>query len=114
MDEGTFVEWLKPEGALVQPGEPLFVLESDKAAENVEALDAGVLRLTPDSPRPGDKVKVGQVLGYLAAAGEDPTPLPPPRSGEGEKEPKTKTAKPGQGVGGGVASPRARRVAREL
>ncbi len=47
MDEGTFVEWLKRDGEPVRPGEPLFVLESEKAAENIEAIDAGILHLAP-------------------------------------------------------------------
>ena len=71
MEEGTFVEWLKRDGDTVRPGEPLFVLESEKAAENIEAIDQGILRLTAESPKPGDSVKVGQVIAYLAAAGED-------------------------------------------
>ena len=71
MEEGTFVEWLKRDGDSVQPGEPLFVLESDKAAENIEAIDAGFLRIPKTSPAPGTIVKVGQVLAYLAAEGEE-------------------------------------------
>jgi pyruvate dehydrogenase E2 component (dihydrolipoamide acetyltransferase) len=70
MDEGTFVEWLRRDGEPIKPGEPLFVLESAKAAENIEALDAGILRLGPAGPKPGDKVAVGQVLAYLVAEGE--------------------------------------------
>jgi pyruvate dehydrogenase E2 component (dihydrolipoyllysine-residue acetyltransferase) len=70
MEEGTFVEWLKHDGEMVRPGEPLFALESDKATEQIEALDAGILRIPPDSPPPGTLVKVGQVLAYLAAEGE--------------------------------------------
>src|SRR5437868_4883932 len=70
MEEGTFVEWLKRDGDPIRPGDPLFVLESEKAAENIEALDAGILRLTADSPQPGDAVKVGQVIALVAAVGE--------------------------------------------
>jgi pyruvate/2-oxoglutarate dehydrogenase complex dihydrolipoamide acyltransferase (E2) component len=70
MDEGTFAGWLKQDGDRVAPGEPLFVLESDKAAEEIEALDAGTLRVPPDAPRRGDTVQVGQVLAYLVAEGE--------------------------------------------
>src|SRR5262249_38668224 len=74
MEEGTFVEWRKHEGEQVRPGDPLFVLESDKAAEVIEAIDAGTLHVPAESPQPGDKVKVGQVLGYLLAAGEEGPP----------------------------------------
>jgi pyruvate dehydrogenase E2 component (dihydrolipoamide acetyltransferase) len=74
MDEGTFVEWLKADGAQVRAGDPLFVLESDKATESIEAIDAGILRIPPDAPQPGTTVKVGQVLAFLVAEGET-TPL---------------------------------------
>ena len=37
----------------------LFVLESDKAAQEVESFDAGVLRFGPTSPKPGDTVRRG-------------------------------------------------------
>ena len=71
MDEGTFAGWLKQDGDAVRPGDALFALESEKSTEQVEALDAGTLRLLPDGPRLGDVVRVGQVLAYLAGEGED-------------------------------------------
>ena len=64
MEEGTFVEWLKRDGDRIEQGDALFVLESEKAAENIEAIDAGILRLDPNGPKPGEKVLVGQVLVY--------------------------------------------------
>ena len=36
MDEGTFVEWLKADGEIVNAGDMLFVLEGEKAAQDVE------------------------------------------------------------------------------
>jgi pyruvate dehydrogenase E2 component (dihydrolipoamide acetyltransferase) len=101
MDEGTFAGWLKQDGDRVAPGDALFVLESDKAAEHIEALDAGILRAAPGGPRPGDKVKVGQVLAHLVAAGED---APTARSEHPAAEARRKRS----------ISPRARRVAAEL
>ena len=74
MDEGTFVGWLKNDGDQVKPGEPLFTLESEKATENIEAIDSGILRLIPDGPKAGDKVQVGQALAFLAAKGEQIAP----------------------------------------
>lgn len=71
MEEGTFVEWLKRDGDTVKVGDPLFVLESEKAAESIDSLDAGILRIPPESPPGGATVKVGQVLAYLAKAGEE-------------------------------------------
>lgn len=72
MDEGTFSEWLKREGEWVDKGQMLFVLEGDKAAQEIESFDEGTLSLSPDSPRPGEVVKVGQVIGHLLAKGEAP------------------------------------------
>jgi len=76
MDEGTFLGWLKQDGDLVQPGEALFTLEGDKAAQEVEATDRGVLRIPADAPKAGSPVSVGTVLGYLADEAE--TSPPPP------------------------------------
>ena len=70
MEEGVFGEWLKQEGERVNEGDLLFVLESDKAAQEIESMDAGILRIPPDAPKPGDAVRVGQLLGYLVAKGE--------------------------------------------
>ena len=72
MDEGVFVEWLKADGDHVESGDMLFVLEGEKAAEEIESFDPGVLRLPPDGPNPGDVVLVGQVIGFLCELDEDP------------------------------------------
>src|SRR5438552_14744102 len=70
MEEGTFREWLKKDGEAVATGDLLFAIESDKVTLEVESLDAGILHILPDAPKPRDKVVVGQVLGYLLAEGE--------------------------------------------
>lgn len=77
MDEGTFSHWLKKAGEFVNPGDMLYVLEGDKAAQEVESFDAGILHIPPDSPRPGDAVVVGQRLACLLQEGE---PAPSARS----------------------------------
>jgi pyruvate dehydrogenase E2 component (dihydrolipoamide acetyltransferase) len=71
MEEGTFVEWLKQDGDVIAPGDVLFTVESDKSLNEVEAFDAGILRIPPNSPAPGSRVPVGTVLGYIVAAGDD-------------------------------------------
>ena len=73
MEEGTFVRWLKKEGDVVQAGEALFELEGEKAAQDIEAVDAGILRIPAGAPQPGTIVPVGATIGFLVAAGE-PTP----------------------------------------
>jgi pyruvate dehydrogenase E2 component (dihydrolipoamide acetyltransferase) len=65
MDQGTFMGWLKKEGDPVKAGEPLFTLEGDKATQEVEAADSGILQIPPDAPKAGETVLVGAVLGYL-------------------------------------------------
>ena len=72
MDEGVFVEWLKDDGDHVNSGDMLFILEGEKAAEEIESFDSGVLRLPPDGPKPGDVVLVGQVVGFLCEQDEVP------------------------------------------
>jgi pyruvate dehydrogenase E2 component (dihydrolipoamide acetyltransferase) len=43
MEQGVFIGWLKADGEKVRSGDSLFTLESDKATEDVECLDDGVL-----------------------------------------------------------------------
>ncbi len=74
MEEGTFVEWLKQDGETVQPGDILFTIESDKALNEVESFDSGILRIPPDAPPPGATVSVGTLLAYLVQPGE-PAPF---------------------------------------
>ncbi len=71
METGRLGEWLKRDGERVEAGELLFTVEGDKATQEVEALDSGILRIPPDAPPPGKEVPVGTVLGYLLAPGEE-------------------------------------------
>jgi pyruvate dehydrogenase E2 component (dihydrolipoamide acetyltransferase) len=70
MEEGKFLAWLRKDGDFITEGDPLFTLESDKAAQEVEAIDSGLLHIALNGPKPGDVIKVGHVLGYLLAEGE--------------------------------------------
>lgn len=74
MDEGTFVEWLKRDGAMVKSGDAIFSLESEKALQEVESVDEGILHIPADGPAEGDTVTVGTVIGYLLNKGEAPPP----------------------------------------
>src|SRR5205809_580476 len=71
MEEGIFLGWLKADGDTVRAGETLFRLESEKAAEDIECHDAGILRIVPKGPQDGDTLPVGCVIGYLVEAGEE-------------------------------------------
>jgi pyruvate dehydrogenase E2 component (dihydrolipoamide acetyltransferase) len=70
MDEGVFSGWLKKDGDPVKSGQPLFTLEGEKASQDVESIDNGKLQIPKDSPKAGETVKVGQVIGYLLAENE--------------------------------------------
>ncbi len=70
MEEAAFVEWCKKDREAVKTGDPLFAVETDKAIQEIESLDEGILRIPPNGPQKGDTIKVGDVIGYLAQAGE--------------------------------------------
>lgn len=60
MEEGIFAGWLKKDGDVIRRGDALFELEGEKALQEVEALDDGVLRLMADGPQLGTVLKVGR------------------------------------------------------
>jgi pyruvate dehydrogenase E2 component (dihydrolipoamide acetyltransferase) len=130
MEEGTFAGWIKHDGDTVRAGEAVFRLEGDKALQDVESLDNGILRIPPDAPREGDKVVVGVVIGWLVRPNETPpfADVPSPKPAAAQVAPAAPAAQdvPDSGpirritLAGvrarattPVASPRARRVARE-
>lgn len=70
METGRVVEWLKQDGEEVQAGEFLFLVETEKAVTEVEALDSGVLRIPPGAPEVGEDVEVGAMLAWIVPPGE--------------------------------------------
>lgn len=70
MEEGTFAGWLKKDGEIVKAGEALFSLEGEKATQDIESLDSGVLHIHPGSPKSGKLVSVGALIGVLVPIGE--------------------------------------------
>jgi pyruvate/2-oxoglutarate dehydrogenase complex dihydrolipoamide acyltransferase (E2) component len=62
MDEGTVQEWLVADGGEAREGEPLFVLESEKSAQEIEAPASGVLKIVVPA---GENCKVGTVLATI-------------------------------------------------
>jgi pyruvate dehydrogenase E2 component (dihydrolipoamide acetyltransferase) len=127
MDEGTFGEWLKRDGEFVKRGDALFVLEGEKAAQDIESFDEGTLRIPPNAPQPGDTVKVGQVLAFLVEKGEAAPfetgtasvakPQAPAKAAEGAAGHAVDVAARAghlEKKAGATASPRARRLASQL
>ena len=99
MEEGVFVKWLKADGDWVRAGDQLFLLESDKATQEIESLDEGLLRIPPNAPQPGETVRVGQVIGHLVAKDEVATHTEPVRPASGPPP---------------AAGPAARRLSRQM
>lgn len=63
---GEIVTWFKENGSSVNPGDPLFELETDKITLTVPAEQGGVLSIKADV---GEEVTVGQVVATLDASG---------------------------------------------
>ena len=68
MSTGRISKWLVADGAEVKKGDPLFEIETDKAAMEVESPGTG--KLGQISAKEGDEVPIGQVIAYIFVAGE--------------------------------------------
>ncbi len=68
VSEGTIVEWLVKPGDAVELGQPIFVVETDKANVDVESVAEGVLLqiVVPG----GETAETGTVLAWVGAPGE--------------------------------------------
>ena len=62
MTEGELVEWLVADGDTVSAGQAIYVLESDKSSQEIEASVAGTLRITGAV---GQTYEVGEVIGSI-------------------------------------------------
>ena len=116
MTAGTITKWLKHEGDAVKKGEPVFELESDKLSNTQEAPADGILRkiLVPE----GQEVAILENVAIVAAADEDISALTggAPVEAPAEAAPMSQAEKaPAKPAGGRIlATPRAKKVAREL
>ncbi len=118
MSVGTISRWLVEEGAIVSAGQVLFEIENDKAAVEVEAPAAGILRgLVAE----GVQVEVGNPVARILV-GEEQDAAPRPVAADGSREtrypaiaePETMAANPiGSGRTRPNPTPLARRLARE-
>lgn len=132
MEEGTLVEWIKHDGDPVKVGDIMFVVESDKALNEVESFEDGIFRIPPGSDVLGKTLPVGTILAYVTKPGEplpfdrEHVPLPdsPPAADEFaaiqqavQTTPplsKADLSSPSVGSTRPTISPRARRVAQAL
>ena len=77
MTEGTLASWQVKEGDVVQSGQVLAEIETDKAVMEVEAVDEGVLAKIL-VPAGSESVAVNSVIALLAEEGEDPATVSVP------------------------------------
>jgi pyruvate dehydrogenase E2 component (dihydrolipoamide acetyltransferase) len=117
MEEGTFVRWLKQEGDWVNKGDLLFELESDKALQEIESIDEGVLRIDAGGPASGQVLPVGQTIGRLLSKAEAAAPAGAPSTKAAAPITPPAGATPGETpppmTSPGVATPSVRRLARQ-
>jgi pyruvate dehydrogenase E2 component (dihydrolipoyllysine-residue acetyltransferase) len=133
MTEGKVLKWLKIEGEQVDNGDALVEIETDKVDMEVESMASGVLRKV--LVQAGETVPVGQMLAVIGKVDEDisslmssnggsPAAAPPAEHKEAPAAhapqpvatiPAPQPAAQAPAVAGGriLASPLARRIARE-
>lgn len=129
MTEGKIVSWVKSPGDKVEKGETVVVVESDKADMDVESFYEGYLASI--IVEAGQEAAVGSAIALIAetkeeielaqkqgASQQQASPATPPASSKPEPElvaaAATTTTTSTSGNGRVVASPRARKLAKEL
>ncbi len=131
MESGTLLEWLVHPGDAVHRGDPVAVVDTDKAAIEIESFDDGTV--TGLLVEPGTRVAVGTPLATLGdgdgavtvpAGAQEPVLTAPPPAPEaaapaevpaqGPSRPKARPSRLGGPQAARRVSPYARRLAREL
>jgi pyruvate/2-oxoglutarate dehydrogenase complex dihydrolipoamide acyltransferase (E2) component len=62
MTEGTLIEWLVADGEAVTEGDPIYIVETDKVENEVNASASGNIRITGE---PGETYAVGESIGQI-------------------------------------------------
>lgn len=70
---GTLLSWLKGNGEVVQAGDMIFELETDKALQEIPAPDSGVLEILVEAET---EVNIGDTVGRLAPVDSQASPAP--------------------------------------
>jgi pyruvate dehydrogenase E2 component (dihydrolipoamide acetyltransferase) len=121
-DTGKVLKWLRAEGDVVAKGDPLLEIETDKVTVEIEAPAGGTL--SGISAAEGEDVPVGRAIAVVLAEGESPSandsaaaaPAGAPESraaAQREAEPVVAAAATATRPRRPLASPKARRLARE-
>jgi pyruvate/2-oxoglutarate dehydrogenase complex dihydrolipoamide acyltransferase (E2) component len=62
MTDGVLAEWRVADGAFVEAGAPLYLLETDKVETEIEAPASGMLKVLGVS---GERYDVGTIIGEI-------------------------------------------------
>jgi pyruvate dehydrogenase E2 component (dihydrolipoamide acetyltransferase) len=120
-ETGKIISWLKKEGDSIAKGDPIAEIETDKVVLEIEAAADGVLAGVTAAA--GDVVTVGKTIAWIVAPGEQPpaevaSAAPAARTMTGTPAPTSTVAGAAtaarQEVPEAKASPKARRMAKEL
>jgi pyruvate dehydrogenase E2 component (dihydrolipoamide acetyltransferase) len=120
MTTGKIAKWFVESGATVTKGQPLFEIETDKAAMEIEAPATGTIRDLAEAS--GTDIPVGSVVAWIFGDGEAPAAepaasetadaVPPVKAAEANVAQPPAAAGPGEVGDGRRATPMARRLAR--
>jgi len=68
-ETGTVVEWLKQDGDLVEKGDPILIIETDKVAVEVESPASGILQGI--QAEADEIIPIGTIIAYILEPGEE-------------------------------------------
>ena len=91
MEKGNLAKWLKKEGDTIKSGDIIAEIETDKATMEVEAVDEGILARIVVPEGTAD-VAVNEIIGVIAAEGEDAKAAAAPAKAEAPKAEAPKAA----------------------
>jgi pyruvate dehydrogenase E2 component (dihydrolipoamide acetyltransferase) len=91
MEKGNLAKWLKKEGDTIKSGDIIAEIETDKATMEVEAVDEGILARIVVPEGTAD-VAVNEIIGVIAAEGEDAKAAAAPAKAEAPKSEAPKAA----------------------
>ncbi len=69
IDDAEITEWLASEGARVEAGEVITILETEKSSYDLEASHSGILHIITEVS--DDRISVGELIGIIAESGEE-------------------------------------------
>lgn len=108
MERGTIATWHHGEGDKVTKDDPLFDIETDKAAMEVESPASGTLHYLAAT---GSEVAIGHAVAWIFAEGEEITPPPRAETAEAADPGASETGTDGDATPSSVDRPTAGRAA---